>query len=355
MQEATLRSQLAAFGLSEKEIDTYLALLSLGEAKTSAIADDSGVSQRYVYQIAEDLEERGLAIVKDHAAPTTIAAVPPEQAIEGLVSRLRSLQPGLESRFTEAAEETASFNVIKSRQTALKEIRRIINSANEEAFLALPHYAVEKLEDDLEAAFDRGVMIVLHEGAIEPQSTEDVERRFDGVAHVVRQWHHDMSFVVTAEDASSGIVGERRLLRSDDNDKEAVAVSESHVVGSMFGAFQGGFWAAGEGVYTGDPAPLPATYTMSRPAVLNAVLAQLGGRMLRAEVTGYTTDTDERRSVTGRIVEIRQGLVEPFTNSFPVENSLTIETDDGERVSVGGEGAFVEDLRANEIVLRPVE
>ncbi|MDL5361540.1 TrmB family transcriptional regulator sugar-binding domain-containing protein [Halalkalicoccus sp. NIPERK01] len=355
MKEATLRSQLAAFGLSEKEIDTYLTLLELGEAKTSAIADDSGVSQRYVYQIAEDLEERGLAIVKDHATPTTIAAVPPERAVEGLVSRLRSLQPGLKSRFTEAATQTASFNVIKSRQTVLKEIRRIVDSANEEAFLALPHYAVEKLEEDLEAAFDRDAMIVLHEGAIDPQSPEVAERRFDGLAHVVRQWHHDMPFVVTAEGSSSGIVGERRLLRSDDNDREAVAVSESQVVGSMFGAFQGGFWAAGEEVYTGDPASLPATYTMTRPAVLNAVLAQLGGRMLRAEVSGYTTDTEEPRTVTGRIVEIRQGLVEPFTNSFPVENSLTLETDDGERLTVGGAGAFVEDLRANETTLRPVE
>ncbi|MFC4438412.1 MULTISPECIES: TrmB family transcriptional regulator [Natrialbaceae] len=354
MQEATLRSQLAAFGLSEKEIDTYLALLALGEAKTSAIADESGVSQRYVYQIAEDLEERGLAIVKDHAKPTTIAAVPPEQAIEGLVSRLRSLQPGLETRFTETSQETASFNVIKSRQTVLKEIRRIVSSATEEVFLALPHYAVEKLENEIESAFDRGVMVVLLEGAVEPQSSEEVERRFDGVAHVVRQWHHDMSFVATG-DSGSGIVGERQLLRSDDNDKEAVAVSESHVVGSMFGAFQGGFWAAGEEVYTGDSASLPATYTMARPAVLNAVLAQLDGRMLRIEVSGRTTDTDEPRFVTGRVVGIRQGLVEPFTNSFPVENSLSVETDDGERLSVGGDGAFVEDLRANETTLRPVE
>lgn len=354
MQETKLRSQLAAFGLSEKEVDTYLTLLGLGEAKTSAIADESGVSQRYVYQIAEDLEERGLAIVKDHATPTTIAAVPPEQAVEGLVSRLRSLQPGLESRFTEAATQTASFNVVKSRQTALKEIRRIVNSANEEAFLALPHYAVEKFEEDLEAAFDRGVMIVLHEGAIEPQSPEVAERRFDGLAHVVRQWHHDMSFVATA-DSTSGIVGGRRLLRNDDNDREAVVVSESHVVGSMFGSFQGGFWAAGEEVYTGEPVSFPASYTMARPTVLNAVLAQLGGRMLQAEVSGFTTDTEESRTVTGRIVEIRQGLVEPFTNSFPVENSLTLETDDGERLTVGGAGAFVEDLRANKTTLRPVE
>lgn len=354
MDEATLRSQLSAFGLSQKEVDTYLALLSLGEAKTSVIADESGVSQRYVYQIAEDLEDRGLATVKDHAAPTTIAAVPPDRAVDGLVGRLRSIQPDLENRFTEAAEEMPSFDIVKSRQTVFKRIETILAAAAEEVFLALPNYALEKIEAELASAVDRGVTVMLLEGAIEPQSPERAANRFDGTAHVVRQWDQDLPFVVTA-DSRSGIVGERRLLHSDDNDKEAVSVTQSQVVGSMFGSFQGGFWAAGEEVYTGSPSSFPATYGMIRPAVLDAALAVRNDRTLRAEAVGVTTDENESRTVQGRVIEVTQGLIEPFTNSFPVENSLTLETDDGERLGVGGEGAFIEDLSAHEITLWAVD
>ena len=48
MDDATLRAHLRRFGLSEKEVDTYLTLLEHGEATASTIADVAGVSKRYV-------------------------------------------------------------------------------------------------------------------------------------------------------------------------------------------------------------------------------------------------------------------------------------------------------------------
>ena len=45
-------------------------------------------------------------------------------------------------------------------------------------------------------------------------------------------------------------------------------------------------------------------------------------------------------------------MVEPTNNEFPVENSLVVETDDGE-VTVGGQGAFVEDVEADLVRIEP--
>lgn len=58
MDEDALRTRLRDFGLSEKEVSTYLTILDHGEAKASDIADDAGVSKRYDYSVADDLETR---------------------------------------------------------------------------------------------------------------------------------------------------------------------------------------------------------------------------------------------------------------------------------------------------------
>ncbi|QCS45011.1 TrmB family transcriptional regulator sugar-binding domain-containing protein [Natrinema versiforme] len=353
MDEKVIKSQLSVFGFSEKEINTYLALLPLGEAKTSVIADEAEVSQRYVYQTAETLEERGLVTVKDHAKPTTIAAVDPEQAIEGLVGHLRSIQTDLEERFSEDRKQSASFEVLKSRSTVLKKIRRILASAEKEAFITMPNYIVTKIESDIAAAVDRGASVWLLEGAIVPQDPGEAERRFDGLAHVVRQVEPDIPFVVTS-DSGAGIVGQRTQLKDDQNDLQSVMVSQTDLVGSLFGSFQGGYWSAGEEVFASIPKTPPATFTTMRPAVTVAALCQQKRRPLRVEANGTNPETDEPLSVEGRVIDVRQRLVEPFNNSFPLENTITVETDD-ERVNIGGEGAFMEDISAEEITLLPIE
>ena len=61
-------------------------------------------------------------------------------------------------------------------------------------------------------------------------------------------------------------------------------------------------------------------------------------------------ETPEGEVVNAPIADVRQGLVEPTNNAFPVENTLVLEPGDG-RFTVGGEGAFIEDDEAREIAL----
>ena len=57
--------------------------------------------------------------------------------------------------------------------------------------------------------------------------------------------------------------------------------------------------------------------------------------------------------MTGRVVAVRQGLVAPTNDDFGVEDAFVIDDGDG-RVSVGGEGAFLEDYMADGVTLRSV-
>lgn len=350
MDDRALEERLAAFGFSEKEIDTYLAVLDSGEAKTSTVAERAGVSQRYVYSLAEQLENRGLVEVHDHAVPTTIRAVPPEQAVSGLVERLQSIRPELDRRFTKTAPETATFDVIKSRQTVLKRIRSLLAAASEEVFLALPSGTVDELDTELAAAIERDVAVLLLESNTDRTLDElSARERFAGRASVVRRWGEDFDFVVVA-DATAGLVGERGLLTGAHGNQQAVALTQIQVVGSLFGSFIGSFWPMGTEAYVADPTALPTTYEMFRPAVLQATLHDRQGTDLVVTAAVEPKDGANGKTISGPVIETRQGLIEPFSNSFPVENAIIVETDDGS-ASIGGVGSFIEDYVAHEVTL----
>lgn len=61
-------------------------------------------------------------------------------------------------------------------------------------------------------------------------------------------------------------------------------------------------------------------------------------------------ETGSGDMISGRVTQVRQGLVEPATSDFSLQTSLYIETDAGE-VSVGGPDSFIEDVKARSVTL----
>jgi hypothetical protein len=174
----------------------------------------------------------------------------------------------------------------------------------------------------------------------------DVEAGLDGVASVVRTWGEAMPTLLTV-DSAAGVVVPPELLRRSNTDRQAIHFSQEQLAPVIVGSFLGNYWPAANEVATAPPAPLPAEYANFRHTVLQATLRLRAGETPRVTVGGRWTDDDESVEVSGRVVEVRQGMVEPTTNEFPVEHSLVVETDDGETVTVGGQGAFVEDVEAD--------
>lgn len=341
--DASLRADLSVFGLSDTEIDTYLTLLSRGEATTRTVAENADVTQRAVYGIAERLEERGLVRVKDHASPTTISALPPEEAMDSLKERLESITPSLEERFNNATSQTPEIRMVKSRNTALKRLRSGLSEAEHEAFVAIPDHVYSEIEDELRAAVDRGVFTFLLLG--DRDGTDGVEREFTDVADVVRYWHESLPFLYAVDDESA-MIGDPDVLSLTHNDKDAVTVSQGHLSGSVLGMFLSAYWPASTIQYVSEAEPLPATFDWFRQAVFHAFLHHQQGTELRADVV-----TEDGTQLSGRVVDVRQAFVEPSTNDYTLETSLYLETDAG-TVSCGGPGAFIEDYRAEIVALR---
>jgi len=115
--------------------------------------------------------------------------------------------------------------------------------------------------------------------------------------------------------------------------------------------FFGNYWPVADEVAVADPDELPVTYTDFRRAVFQATLWLWSDSDLWVTVSGRSTETNEHTTVSGRVVDVVQGIVAPVNNTFPVENSLTIETEDEALVTIGGRGAFVEDIEAESVTL----
>jgi len=344
MDDRTLNDLLRRFGLSDKEVDTYLSLLAHGEAKASTVAEAAGVSKRYVYSVSESLAERGFVEVNDHVVPTTIRANPPDEVINRLRSDVDAIRPGLEERFSRVERQTEQFEVIKSRVTVIKRIRSLLADADAEVALSITADHLPEIRDSLVEAVDRGVLVLLI--VSDADGAADLEGGLDGVASVVRTWGEAMPTLLTV-DSAAGVVVPPELLRRSNTDRQAIHFAQEQLAPVIVGSFLGNYWPAANEVATAPPAPLPVEYANFRHTVLQTTLRLRAGETPRVTVGGRWTESDEPAEIDGRVVESKQGMVEPTNNEFPVQHSLVVETDDGETVTVGGQGAFVEDVEAD--------
>ncbi|WP_276270736.1 TrmB family transcriptional regulator [Haloarcula litorea] len=346
MDDTTLADRLGQLGLSEKEVDTYLSILRNGEAKASEIADDTGVSKRYVYSISASLEERGFVEVNDHLVPTTIRARPPSEVIESLTNQLTEMETALDDRYADTERTVQQFDVIKSRVTVVKRIREYIGDAEEEVMLSVPQQYLSELTDELAAAVDRGVMVLLI-----VSSTGDVDREtIAGCASVVRAHEPEMPIILTI-DGTFGVVVPAEMIVRSNSEQRAIAFGQPQVVPIISGSFLGNYWPMAEQCYVNEPQSLPRTFGNFRAAVFQATLRLRNDDAVAIDAPVQSVRADDQRDrIEGTVVDTRQGLIEPKTNSYPIEHTMVVDTGD-EVVSIGGAGSFLEDYETTEVTL----
>ncbi|MFB6200777.1 MAG: TrmB family transcriptional regulator sugar-binding domain-containing protein [Halorhabdus sp.] len=349
-EHALIREKLSGFGLTEREIDTYIVLLTHGEATTRTISENTDVTQQAVYSIADRLEERGLVTVNDHASPTTIRAEPPEKGINNLTQQLESVEPALKDLYTKTEPQTPEIQTVKSRETALKWLRNAVEEASREVIVSIPEEVYIDIEAVLREAVDRGVLVVVLLGEVEAKAIEDTDR-FTGAASVVRA--RDEPFPSLYEvDYETAMTGSVDIFKSRRTTGDVISVSEHNprenvreptvrnITGAVFANFMGALWPVAEEVYRADPDSLPATYDWFRHTALQAAIHEGAGTDLRAEI-----ETVSGEHIAGPVVNIRQPFVDPRTNRFAVETQLTVDTEDGEQ-TVGAIGSYIEDYEA---------
>jgi sugar-specific transcriptional regulator TrmB len=344
MSEDAVRNQLAQLGFSDAEMSIYLVVLRQGEATVAEIAAATDISTRYVYERLDTIAGRGVVDVLDHESPTVVRARPPEEAIDDLVAGLRDVSTDLSALYSEPDPPEVAFDLCKSPDTTIKRVRSLLAEASEEVVVALPASRAVAVADELRAAVDRGVFVLLLVGE---NRTESADGDLDGCYSALRVWEHEPP-VMVASDVIAGLIAPAGFLTRGDGDS-AVFVRQDQLVANVVGSFLGNYWPLADEWAVREPSSLPRTFSNFRHAVFEAAIQQRAQRSVGVAIDGFTTAGDERQ-VEGPLVDIAQGLVEPRTSRFPIEMRVDVDTGD-DTVSVGGTGAFLEDLVAVETTL----
>lgn len=326
----------------------YLTILDHGTATVSRVVEDSEVSQRHVYQMCERLHERGLVVLNDHVRPSVVRAQTPDSAVQNIEGHLDELATDIEGALAGKQMTDLEVELVKSAPTLEKRWRRYIEAAEDEVFVCLPASVFDRFTDTLADAVDRGLLVYVL--LTEPGSASVDGSDVAGRASLARRWGYEPHPLLTA-DRERVVLDEPKLLVNGPAAGSAISLSRSAVADNLFNTYVSNYWAIGTEIFRRDPATLPASFSRLRSAVVHATLHEQAGQSLTATLTA-------RENESGRIVEmtdvpvvgIRQGLLEPFTNEFPIENSLRVEFE-GEVVAVGGQNSTIEPYEALDVHL----
>jgi len=233
-------------------------------------------------------------------------------------------------------------------QRAMARLRELVEDAEELVVVSAPTPLVDELAPELERALDRGVLVLLLVGG---DATIETARDRTYPATLVRYWESVADFVVSAlVDYDRGLVSMAELHDPEGAAGRALVYRDGFIGDMQFNTIVIARWQQSPEIYARESPALPRAYESLFEAVIDGARHLREGRPLAARVAGHATTTDEQIEIEGPVVNVRQNLVSPSTNTFPIEQSLVVDT--GERVyTVGGPSAQIEDLRADRVEL----
>ncbi len=326
------------FNLGEYEIDAYLTVLEQGQLTASEIADRTDIPQPRVYDTVRSLSDRGLVELRE-SRPMKVVAIDPGDAFDEVQHSLEQMIDELEARYTAPARETEAVSLVKSRSTILRYLEEVIDAAEYELSLSLTPDLLTRFEDKLAAAVSADVSVDLivtpASQAPDPETFEYLE-----VATTARARRGITTPVVAVADGSYSVYATQDALR-DDKDRYGVIFNRSALGFLVSGFFGTVLWTTAERSLAEDGSErnYPRKYASIRRCVKD--LMDEGGEFY-ATIEGRDVTAGNQRVVRGRVLDVSFEVSEEVA-------ALTIESEDGEEITIGGRVAALEEIEAHEI------
>lgn len=337
MERDDLLERLQELGLTEYQSRAYLAAVHLGTGRPNDLAEASGVPQARIYDVIDDLSDRGLVEVHEQSRGKEISAPPPRAVLEAFKQRrldqfsetVDSAISGLE-QFHHAEGNSEGFvTMVATRESAIRHVRQAVESAEWWLSLALPVSVYRDVADAIAAALDRGVTVRL----VVPEDDEPVgeDLTYPERLHLRRR---PLADTMAMADREYGVFSTRSPRGAD---QPYVVTQESTLV-FLFQNYFEQFWP-GSTVLQAD-ATFPRRYIDPWRAIVDLRERLRQGETLRATVTGFHNGTKRVGTWEGPIVdyELSGPVPAEYTVVIPAKAALFVEVD-GDRWEVGGRKA----------------
>lgn len=355
MDDDELITILEDAGLSPYQAEAYVALLDLGTASATDIADACDVPDPRIYDVLRDLESKGY-IETFQQDSLTARAHNPEDVLEDLrsrSSRYLDAAEDIEDRWNQPEITDHEVSIVKRFETVLNRARELIETAENQIQLGVDTDQFYELKPELEAAFERGVNVKLSICTVPDHTVPDAEE-ITGICTEARHRDIPSPFLVLVDRKWTCFAPHHRSVN-----EYGILVNDRTHTYLFHWFFLTCLWEIWETVYTVRTPETPTTYVDLRHAVRD--LEPLLAEEARIEVTvvGYVTDTNQPVELTGRVVSVdytgsSMGRQEPVPLAqLAGRISLTLDVD-GENYEIGGWGAVLEEIEATEITVNDV-
>lgn len=161
--KSDLITTIQQLGFTEYESKAYLALLEQAPLSGYAVARASGVPRSKIYEVLENMAERG-AIIASNSDPIQYAPLPPQQLIAQTRHRQQTLLDEAETALEGFQSHTATRDLIwdiRGREMILSQVIEIINRSEESILMQLWSEDAHLVGDALQQAAERGVDIYI--------------------------------------------------------------------------------------------------------------------------------------------------------------------------------------------------
>lgn len=353
MDSAELRSALQDAGLSQYQAEAYTALLQLGAASATELADACSVPTARIYDVLRDLESKGYIDTYEQDS-LQASARDPDEVLEDLRGRAELLAEAaeeIETRWEQPEVDQHRVSIVKRFDTVFERARELIHGADNDVQVAVDPAGYERLRDACAAAHDNGVVVKVAIVTDVDAVTPDID--FEGEVTEARHRRLPTPFTVLVDRSHTCFAPHR-----DSLNQYGVLVDDYTLTYVFHWYFLTCLWEVWEQLYSARSQEPSAEYVDVRQFVRDVEPLLDAGEAVRVTVTGYRTGSGEPATVSGVVEDIAyegsSGDGEPALSQLAGKVTLTLGTDEGE-VTVGGWGAVLEDLEATRVTVETVE
>lgn len=338
-------------GIMGNAAKAYLTLLRIGPASATKISQYSGVPQPRTYDIMNYLQKRGFVEVQKIGNRNIYKACEPEFALNRLMGHLRSQEVFLREYLKNVKSETETLPLeiwlVKGKSNILARIIEIIEKSRTELLLAImPEFLTRSVLSSLYEAARRGVVISL----MLYSDRKGLRKKLEKIKNCgsVRRTSFFYYTIVMADYQCALLLSHvETKLREVEYGIYTSDLGLLHMLEQYFYIF---IWLSSEVI---TEAPITArkfVHVWKAIEILDILLNK--GKTVRAKVIGKEVKTSRKIQV--------EGIVSGTTMLPPNKDqkgiySIILKTDDGKTITVGGRGAFVEDVEAASIELEVLD
>lgn len=329
---------LKNFGLSPYEAKAYITLLKEGVLTSTEVAKRARIPQPRVYDVLHSLEEKGL-IISSEGRPKLYRAVAPKIGLQRLVE---SIEKKIRESYSNALSMLEALMKNKPKQVSgiiwrlepVSKIRNsiidVIESAEYELLLSSYKHMIPFIEKPLIKAYKRGVSTCLVTyDYTKPIKYVDEHRVKETKGIVIAIPDRKMVVFVTnwynhEEQSPSGYYTEN---------KELIKLFTEYFLHNLRDLAKPLYTSFGETVFARRFVSVPRAIVM-----INTLKKK--GRKVSVKIHGRFTSNKKPVVIEGTPVKTLYDVYAGIAR-------IIVETSSGEKYSVGGWGAYLEDIESD--------